>query len=134
MSEELKAVEANNPGFDTGEVNARGIAVFLVATVVLLVVVIGAVTFYFNSVQEEQVYEKVLVPVSEDLRNVRAREDSELGSYRYIDRARGAVGLPIGRAMELLAKEAAEGRLPYPTVNTPVKKDPVAVVQTAAVK
>jgi len=131
MSEEIRPIEPNNPGFDTGEVNARAVAVFLVVTVVMLVVVIAGVQFYFDHVHEQQLYEKVMVPVGDDIRDLHAREDGELGSYRYIDRNAGTVRLPITRAMELLAKEAAEGKLPYGTADQKVKKDPNAPVQTA---
>ena len=132
MSEELKPIDPNNPGFDTAEVNAKGVAIFLVVTILMLVIVIGAVQFYFDHVRDEQVYEKVLAPVSDELRDLRAREDAELGAYQSINRDAGTVRLPITRAMELLAKEAAAGKLPYPTQDQPVKKDPNAPVQQAS--
>jgi len=125
MQEEIRPIEANNPGFDTAEVNARGVTIFLVVTVVMLVVVIGGVQFYFNSIHEREFYEKVMVPVSDDLRELRAREDGQLGSYGYVNKDVGVVRVPISRAMQLLVKEAADGKLPYPTQDQKVKKEPV---------
>ena len=123
MSEEIRPIEANNPGFDTAEVNARGIAVFLVVTVVMLVVVIVGVQFYFESIHEREYYDKVMVPVADDLRDLHAREDGQLGSFGYINKDTGAVRIPVSRAMELLANEAAEGKLPYPTQDQKVKHE-----------
>jgi hypothetical protein len=124
MSEEIRPIEPNNPGFDTAEVNARSVTIFLIATVVMLVVVIGGVQFYFDSIHEREFYEKVMVPVSEDLRDLRAREDGQLGSYGYVNKDAGVVRIPISRAMTLLAREAAEGKLSYPTQDQKVKKEP----------
>ena len=121
MSEEIKPIEANNPGFDTAEVNAKVVAVFIVVTVVMLVAIIGGVQFYFDSIHEQEVFEKVDAPVGDDLRELHAREDGQLGSYGYINKDAGSVRLPIRRAMELLAA----GQIRYPTQDQKVKKDPV---------
>lgn len=124
MSEhEFKPPADPGAGFDPGEPQAKMIAIFAGATVVLLAVVILAIQAYFDRVYQQQVYEKVLEPPSEQLRDLHAREDSELYSYKYIDRTKGLVRLPIERAMELLAKEAAEDRLPYPTKPTAPKPE-----------
>ena len=132
MSEELRPIEPNNPGFDTAEVNAKAIGIFIVVTVVMMVAIIGGVQFYFDSIQEQEVFEKVGAPVSDDLRDLRAREDGQLGSYGYVNKDVGSVRLPIRRAMELLTKDAAEGKLRYPVQDQKVKKDPIAPVQTAS--
>ena len=52
----------------------------------------------------------MLAPESQALRDLRAREDEELHSYRYLDRDKETVRLPIERAMELMASEAANVR------------------------
>ncbi len=108
-------------GFDLTEPRTRFIALFGLGTLVALVVIILGLQAYVDRVKEQEIYERVLQPVSEDLRALRAREDTELNSYGYIDRAKGTVRLPIARAMELLAKEYEEGRLFYPTKPAPVK-------------
>jgi hypothetical protein len=43
----------------------------------------------------------------EDLETLRARENARLHGYGWVDRAKGRVHIPIERAMELMAKEAA---------------------------
>lgn len=45
---------------------------------------------------------------AEDLAQLRAREDTTLDGYGWEDRAAGVVHIPIARAMELVAKEAAK--------------------------
>ena len=45
---------------------------------------------------------------AEDLAQLRAREDTILDGYGWEDRAAGMVHIPIARAMELVAKEAAK--------------------------
>ncbi len=107
-------------GYDKGDPKSWLIALLGGAMVVTIVVVILAVQAYFDHVSEQQVYQKQLVPVSDDLRNVHAREDADLHSYKYIDRNAGVVRIPIERGMELLATEAAQGKLKYPSQPTPV--------------
>ncbi|HSW51525.1 MAG TPA: hypothetical protein VLH09_15165 [Bryobacteraceae bacterium] len=102
-------------GFDRSEPNARAIAAFGAITVVLLAAVVLGLQFYFDRVLEQQVYVQVLAPESPALNTLRAREDEELHSYRYVDRDKGLVRLPIERAMSLLAAEYAQGKLPYST-------------------
>ena len=45
---------------------------------------------------------------AEDLAQLRAREDTLLDGYGWEDRTAGVVHIPIGRAMELVAREAAK--------------------------
>lgn len=130
--EHREVIEVDHPhSFDPQEVNAKAVVLFGIATLVTLVVTIFALQFYFDTYKEKQVYEQVLAPVSEDLKALRAREDVELHSYRFIDRDKGLVRLPIERAMELLLSEAAAGRFFYPTQPAPIKKpDPAVDSQT----
>ncbi len=92
--------------FDRQEPKFRFIAMVAGLMVVLLIAVVLGVQAYFDSAKEQQVFVKVMAPESEDLKALRAREDSELYSYRFVDRAKGVVRLPIDRAMKLLVEEA----------------------------
>ena len=93
-------------GFETTEPRSGAIAMVGAATVILLVLIIVGVQAYYDNVREQQIFVKQLQPVSEDLKALRAREDTDLNSYRYIDRAKGTVRLPISRAMDLVIEEA----------------------------
>jgi len=94
-----------SPGYDTSEPRARTIALFGLATLVLLAVIILALQWYVDYARERQIFVRQLEPVAEDLRTLRAREDAELNSYAYVDREKGLVRLPVRRAMELLIRE-----------------------------
>ena len=50
----------------------------------------------------------MLVPVAQDLQNLHSQEDEELNTYKYLDRNKGTVQIPISRAMQLIAEEAAQ--------------------------
>jgi hypothetical protein len=95
-----------NAGFEAAEPRSGAIALVGAGIVILLVLIIVGVEAYYDRVRDQQIFVKQLQPVSEDLKALRAREDADLNSYRYIDRAKGSVRLPINRAMDLLIEEA----------------------------
>jgi hypothetical protein len=133
MSEELKPITAADEGFDADEPNTRGIFIFLVATVAMFAAVVVGVSYYYNSVYEETVYEEVMAPASQQLASLHAREDWNLTHYGYLDKAKGQVRIPIDRAMELLTEEAAAGKLRYQQNDQPVKKvEPAAQMAAPA--
>lgn len=108
-------------GFDHGEPNSAMIGIVGGAIVLVVVVVILAITYLYDFAHDSQVDQVVGRPVWTELLDLRAHEDADLYQYKYIDRNTGAVRLPIDRAEELLIKEAAEGKLKYPTAPAPVK-------------
>ncbi len=91
--------------FDTAEPRTRFIALLGLGILVALVAIILALESYVDRVEQQQIYQKVLVPVSEDLKTLHAREDAQLNSYQVIDKAKGTVRIPIARAMELVVEE-----------------------------
>ncbi len=119
------AVPPAGAGFDLSEPRTRFIALFGLGTLLALVAIIIGLQAYVDHVKEEEIFQRVLQPVAEDLRALRAREDTELNSYGYVDRSKGTVRLPIARAMELLSQEYAAGRLSYPTRPVPVSSTQV---------
>jgi hypothetical protein len=101
--------------YDTRDPNWKIVTIFSVACLVLLAATAAGVQLYYYLIRDHMVYNRVLAPEGRDLKAQRDREDKELHSYSYADRAKGTVRIPIERAMELLVKEAAENRLRYPT-------------------
>lgn len=55
----------------------------------------------------------------EELKNMRAEEDRYLNSYGWADPARGAVHLPIERAMEVLLQQGLPARAQAPAGSSP---------------
>ena len=50
------------------------------------------------------------VASSRDYQNMRAAEDAQLNSYRWVDREAGIAAIPIQRAMEILAGRGLQGQ------------------------
>jgi hypothetical protein len=122
MSEKAEAISVSRTGFEKSEPKTRFIALFMAGTLVVLVGIITGLQWYVDEARQEEIFVKVLQPVSEDLQTLHSREDAELHSYRYTDRTSGAVRIPIERAMELMAAEYAKGKLSYPAKPVPVKQ------------
>lgn len=129
MSEELTPVPADNPGYDIGDPNATGLTVFVIAFVVVLGVIIAATAGYFEWSLNRQEGEAVLAKPSEELAAIRAREQVQLNTYGYMDKGKTQIQIPLDRAMELVVKEAAEGKYKWNTSPAQMKKEePVAAV------
>jgi hypothetical protein len=109
-------------GYDRSEPLTIPILLNIVAIIVILAVVLSGVTFYFNAYRDRVIVETQLTPVSQDLLDLRAKEDQLLNSYGIADKAAGTVRMPVSRAMELVAAEAAAGAPKYPTAPYAVKK------------
>lgn len=107
--------------YDRSDPRALLIAGLGIASIIGLVLTILAVQAYFDHVREEASYQTVYAPVAQDLRDLHAKEAEELNTYKYLDRNKGTVQIPIGRAMQLLAEEAANHKLTYFQKPTPVK-------------
>lgn len=107
--------------FDRSEPHALLIAGFGIASVIGLIVIILGIQAYFDHLRERAEYEKVALPVAEDLKNLHAQENEELDHYKYLDRNKGTVQIPISRAMQLIAQEAAAHKLQYFQKPTAVK-------------
>ena len=80
----------------------------------LLILTIVALQQYFDKIWNEAVYEKVLAPPSEQLQDLRDRDDWNLTHYSLYRQEDRQVRIPLDQAMELFAKEAAAGKLFYP--------------------
>jgi hypothetical protein len=131
--EDGKAVIPADPkeGFDRAEPSAGAITTFMVASLILLVITILAIQQYFDHIWNQAVYEKVLAPPSEQLREVRGRDDWNLTHYLYMDKPTGVVRIPVDRAMELMLQDAAAGKTFYSTKEYAPKKEEPAVAAPA---
>jgi hypothetical protein len=114
-------------GFDDSEPAAVPIWAFTVGSVVILVVVIWALQQYFEKVWNDAVYQKILAPPSEQLRDVRMRDEWALTHYAYQEPTKKQIRIPIERAEELVLQDAAAGKTFYPAKATlPKKEEPDA--------
>ena len=102
--------KSGEAGYDTHEANLKPIIIIGIVSIVLLVLSLILIDQYFIAAKERLVEEVVLAPQSIALRELRAREDETLNSYKVIDTTKGIYQIPIDRAMELIAKEAYENQ------------------------
>ena len=120
-------------GFDHSEPKAGAIAAFAIGSVLLLVLTIVALQVYFNKIWDEAVFDKILAPPSEQLKELHWREDWFLTHYSFTDKKTGVVRIPLDQAMQKFADEAAAGKLFYPAKSyVPKKEEPVAGAAAAA--
>jgi len=121
-------------GFDATEPNTPAIWLFTVGSIAGLILVIVAVQGYFNQVYKDAVTERVLTVPSELLQDVRNRDAWNLSHYMYgdLDKSSNRVRMPIDKAMQTFAAEAAAGKLFYPAKATAIKKEEPAAAATPA--
>lgn len=115
MAEDLRPVSPDEVaiGYNPENVAGRSVVVWAVGIILFLVVCFALIQTYWVWFKEREFDRKVQQPVSEDIQALRSREDGELARYRWIDKGNGTVGLPVERAMELVAKGYATGQLTY---------------------
>ena len=121
-------------GFDRTEPNSHAIWGFTVGSVAVLILVIFAVQGYFEQIYKDAVYQRVLSAPSEQLQDVRNRDAWNLSHYMYgdLDKTSKRVRVPIDKAMQMLAEEAAAGKTFYPGKPTVPKKEEPATPVAAA--
>jgi|SRR5271163_2438560 len=110
-------------GFDHSDPATPKIWLFTVGSVIVLIVVIVALQQYFDKIWSDAVYQKILEPPSQELQDMRNRDDWALTHYSYQDKSKGQVRIPLDLAQELFLKESADGKLFYPAKPTLPKKD-----------
>jgi hypothetical protein len=111
MSEaEPGKIGPDSSGYEEQDVNPNKLILYGVTSVIMVAVVVVFMFDYFTATKEEMISDMVLEPESVALRELRAREAEELGSYKLLDPVEGVYRLPIERAMELVADEAYRRR------------------------
>ena len=108
-------------GFNTDEPKTGAIAFFAVLSIIILIGSVLLVQYYVDRTKETQTYQKVLTSNNEDLKVLRDKENQQMGSYGYVDQAKGVTRIPIEKAMQALADEAAAGKQSYAASSYPVK-------------
>jgi hypothetical protein len=109
----LTPEEAIEIGYERSEPNALKIGALTVIIVVSIVAVCYAVYYWYVGQLEYTRHMEVEVPLWQETKDVRAYETERLTQYKFLDKTKGSVTLPIEKSMELLAKEAAAGKLFY---------------------
>lgn len=96
-----------------GEPDSQAIVIVgLVGAILVFVLIVGLVAL-FHRAEDAEIERKVVAQVPEELDSLRARQLEILNGYRWIDPAKGIVGIPIDRAIGLLVEREA-GRAEAP--------------------
>ena len=93
-------------GYEKRDANLKWILIISLSGALFLILSIVLLDDIFVLTKEEIIFESVLRPESIPLRDLRAREDEVLHSYKKLDSAAGVYQIPIDRAMQVLADEA----------------------------
>jgi hypothetical protein len=93
-------------GYEKRDANLKGVAIVSLAGALFLILSVVFVDDIFVLTKEQIIFDTVLRPESVPLRDLRAREDEVLHSYKQLDSAAGVYQIPIDRAMQLQADEA----------------------------
>ena len=119
------AIIANGVGYDPSEINAPGVTVFTLIVVGILLAVFFGVTLYYEKFNGELNHDRVEANPAVDLQVIRAREDSDLNGYKFIDKSKGVVRIPIDQAMKSLLAEVPAGKA-YSTKDQAMKVEAAA--------
>jgi hypothetical protein len=115
---------SQKPKLDS-EISLRGIVIFVVALVLIVVVASVAMLFLTTSLRDRGIATDPPLPLLPEARaaheppgprlqadpmremdELRAAETAELSSYGWVDEAGGIASIPVDRAMALLAESA----------------------------
>ena len=80
------------------------VVVGLVGAILVFVLVV-ALQALFQRVERGELERKVVAAPAQELEALRAEQLEALSEYRYVDRAKGIVAIPIERAMELEVRD-----------------------------
>lgn len=96
--------------YEKEDVNARVIIIMFIIGTVVIGTIMFLLSEYFTARKEAQIQTANAV-VSSTYRDVRAREEERLNSYKLVNEKEGIYQIPIGEAMKLLATEDYQKRL-----------------------
>ncbi len=97
--------------YEKEELNVARIIGIGLLSVVLLAASVFSLNEFFFAEKEQQISDVVLKPESTPFREMRAREDEILNSYKIIDSDKKIYQIPIEQAMKLMADEAYQAKL-----------------------
>ena len=95
-------------GYEKKDINVRKVIVYGFIAVILVILSVVLVDEWFLKTKEEIYQEMVLKPKSQELLELRAREDSLLNSYGRND-STGTYQIPIDSAIAITVRENGTG-------------------------
>ena len=83
---------------------AMTVAIGVLGALMIFLLIVGLQILYYHT-QDQELATLVYSREPEELSLLRAKQEEQLHSYRWIDQAKGVVGIPIERAMELVVND-----------------------------
>lgn len=99
------------PGYDKSRISIAWVTTIALLTIALITTFAIVINELFVVSKEQLVYEQVLGKDSSALRDLRAREEEELGSYKLLDAEKGSYQIPVERAIQIMADSAYQQQL-----------------------
>lgn len=107
--------EHPNPGYETKDVNTRGVFLTGLGLAIALVIVLGATGLFFHSLDIQKPLTtatpvippepRLQVDPANDLHTMQATQQAILNSYDWVDEGNGIARIPIDRALEIIAAQ-----------------------------
>jgi hypothetical protein len=102
-------VSMTGSGTPTDDPSASPTAYVILVFVAVFVIVLIALQAYFGRALNRELEVKVLEREPQALDELRAEQAGQIHGYRWVDREAGVVAIPIERAMDITARELAQG-------------------------
>ncbi|MEE9553232.1 MAG: hypothetical protein V3W18_02950 [candidate division Zixibacteria bacterium] len=99
-----------NPGYETRDVNAFKVSIFVILGIIVLVSILLALDVYFTYSAEQEIYKMVLKPESKALLDIQKRDKETLSSYGIVNSDSGIYQIPIDSAMQAILVEKGLSR------------------------
>lgn len=91
-----------------GDLNLKLLAVIGVVSGLLLLEIVVVAEAYFYNIQEEEIVAKQVSQPSWELSEIVLSQQTELNSYRWVDRDQQRVSIPIDRAIKRFVEVQAQ--------------------------
>jgi hypothetical protein len=111
---------SGDAGYETSDFNWKGVVWSLPIAVILLITFFGVSIAWFKGAKDRELAEKQAQYQTTELNELHTREAEVLSAFKWVDKEKGRLQIPIDRAMELMAQEHmnAPGREWKPITDT----------------
>lgn len=107
MTAAPRSSDADAAPADPNAATTITIGILAAIFVILSIIVLQAVFF---RAQDREHRIKVVAETPQELKDLRAAQIEKLQGYRWVDKKEGVAGIPIDRAMEIVVRDAKEGK------------------------
>jgi hypothetical protein len=98
------------------------LVVAVVGAILVFVIIVALQAFFYHSEETERA-KKVYAVAPEELARLRATQQEQISTYRWVDRDRRIVAIPIDRAMELTVRDQGRNTAVVASSATPKSGD-----------